>query len=311
MAEIEQLIQQVEAKLSSSDTDILECLKKARIIAKHYNDLTILKWINDELVGYKSEEGFPDYRRIHVSLYRTKVEVNRLMGYRRTSKEIIESTPYAITDNLREIVKNSEKEVLDYTFYSNGNQVPMMIRGSDLKSIVMQVVLKLMDYIQDKSVNISKIPHETTIMKLLNKFHLVATQLEQRYNNRGSLIVNDEYDTQDLLRSLLNLFFDSVQKEEYGSQYAGKRSRIDFYLRFEKIGIEAKKIRDKKHAKDVIEEIIIDKEYYSNHTDVNELYFFVYDPEFLITERIDFVKDLEKNKPNQFKILKVIIKPEF
>lgn len=41
MAEIEQLIKQVEEKLSSSDTDILECLKKARIIAKYYNDLNI------------------------------------------------------------------------------------------------------------------------------------------------------------------------------------------------------------------------------------------------------------------------------
>ena len=200
---------------------------------------------------------------------------------------------------------------MEYTFFANGNQVPMMISGSDLKSIVMQVTLKLMDYVQEKSLNFSKIPYETTIMKIFNKFHLVATQLGQRYNNRDSLTIKDEYDTQDLLRSLLSLFFDSVQKEEYGSQYAGKRSRIDFYLRFEKIGVEVKKIRDKNHAKDVIEEIILDKEYYSNHTNINELYFFLYDPEFLITERIDFVKDLEKNIPKQFKILKVIIKPGF
>ena len=41
MAEIEQLIKQVEEKLSSSDRDILECLKKARIIAMYYNDLNI------------------------------------------------------------------------------------------------------------------------------------------------------------------------------------------------------------------------------------------------------------------------------
>jgi len=32
---------------------------------------------------------------------------------------------------------------------------------------------------------------------------------------------------------------------------------------------------------------------------------------FLSTKRIDFAEDLEKNKTNQFKILKAIIKPEF
>ncbi|KKL10856.1 hypothetical protein LCGC14_2551650 [marine sediment metagenome] len=147
-------------------------------------------------------------------------------------------------------------------------------------------------------------------MKIFNRFHRVAKHLEKRYDERETIIVKDEYDTQDLLRGLLSIEFDSIQTEEYGPRFAGKRPRIDFFLRLEYIGIEVKKVRDKNHANKLNEEIIIDKEYYSNNPNITQLYFFIYDPDALLLDREDFIEDLEKNKSDQFQYLKIVIKPD-
>jgi hypothetical protein len=50
------------------------------------------------------------------------------------------------------------------------------------------------------------------IVKLINSFHIIARQLINRYDKRDSLIINDEYDVQDLLNSLLHIEFDDVGK---------------------------------------------------------------------------------------------------
>ena len=41
---------------------------------------------------------------------------------------------------------------------------------------------------------------------LLNRFHHVAMQLRDRYDDRETLDVSDEYDVQDLLHALLNIY---------------------------------------------------------------------------------------------------------
>ena len=309
MERIEKIISNLEEKLLSSETDVIECLKNARIVAMYYNDTNILDWINNELLGYSVNENFPNYRRIPATLYQSVIEVNQLAGYRRRFRKYIGSTDTSYSFNIAEVIKQSENDSIDYELPVNGKTAKFSVRGSDLKNIIMQVNLKLADYIQGKLENISKSPYETTVMHIFNKFHLIAKQLEKRYENRETIIIKDEYDVQDLLRAILYLHFDSVHEEEYNPQYAGKRSRIDFLLRFEHVGIEAKKIRDHKHAKKVKEEIIYDKEYYSKNEKISDLYFFIYDPDFLITERYDLINDLEEHKLN-FKNLRIIIKPE-
>ncbi|GAG35296.1 unnamed protein product, partial [marine sediment metagenome] len=131
-----------------------------------------------------------------------------------------------------------------------------------------------------------------------------------RHDNRLKLVVNDEYDTQDLLNALLQLEFDIVKKEEYNPTFAGKNSRIDFFLRLENIGIEVKKVRDNTHAEKLNGEIIDDKAKYSNNKEIKELYFFIYDPNSYLLKREELITDLEKDKPKQFDKVKIIIKPE-
>lgn len=82
------------------------------------------------------------------------------------------------------------------------------------------------------------------ILKLLfERFHKVARQLRNRYNSRETLSIEDEYDTQDLLHSLLQLYFDDIRAEEWTPSYAGGCARMDFLLKNEKTVIEVKKTR--------------------------------------------------------------------
>ena len=81
------------------------------------------------------------------------------------------------------------------------------------------------------------------IKQICTRFHLVARQLRKRHDDRSTLDISDEYDVQDLLHSLLCLFFDDIRSEEGTPSYAGQSSRMDFLLKNESIVIEVKKTR--------------------------------------------------------------------
>ncbi len=117
------------------------------------------------------------------------------------------------------------------------------------------------------------------VRKLLLRFHAVVVQLRQRREGRPTLDVEDEYDVQDLLHALLLLEFDDVRREEWTPSYAGKSSRVDFLLKAEEIVIEVKKTRSGLGAKEVGDQLILDRERYSKMKGCRALLCFVYDPE--------------------------------
>lgn len=49
---------------------------------------------------------------------------------------------------------------------------------------------------------------DIALENLLNKFHQIVIQLRDRYDDRDTLDVSDEYDVQDLLHSLLKIYCD-------------------------------------------------------------------------------------------------------
>lgn len=82
------------------------------------------------------------------------------------------------------------------------------------------------------------------LYNLFSKFHRIAQTLRSRHDFRPTLIVNDEYDVQDLLRAILKEHFNDVREEDYVPSYAGSNSRVDFVLKNEKIVIETKMTND-------------------------------------------------------------------
>lgn len=152
------------------------------------------------------------------------------------------------------------------------------------------------------------IDHFKLVEQICTRFHLIAKQLRTRYNKQDSLIVEDEYDTQDLLHSLLHLYFDDIRPEEWTPSYAGGCSRVDFLLKEDQIIIEVKKTRKTLKAKDVGEQLIVDSQRYRTHSDCRKLLCFVYDPEGWISNPRGVENDLNKTEED-FQI-KVLIVPK-
>ena len=145
------------------------------------------------------------------------------------------------------------------------------------------------------------------IEDMCTRFHLLARQLRSRYNDRETLSIADEYDVQDLLHSILWLFFDDVRAEESTPSYAGKSSRMDFLLKNEQIVIEVKKTRKGLGAKEVGSQLIEDIARYKSHPDCTMLFCFVYDPEGLVANPRGIENDL--NTDDGPMPVRVIIRP--
>ncbi|KDN55525.1 PD-(D/E)XK nuclease domain-containing protein [Flavobacterium seoulense] len=137
-----------------------------------------------------------------------------------------------------------------------------------------------------------------SLLTILERFHLVVRQLRNRYDSRNTLDVNDEYDVQNLLHSLLILHFDDIRAEEWTPSYAGKSSRMDFLLKDYKIIIEVKKTRSNLRAKEVGSQLIEDIARYKTHPDCETLICFVYDPEGLVGNPRGLENDLSSDDNN-------------
>lgn len=131
---------------------------------------------------------------------------------------------------------------------------------------------------------------------IIIRFHTVATELRLRYQNRPTLDITDEYDVQDLVRSLLALFFDDIRPEEWTPSYAGKSSRVDFFLKPERFVVEVKKTRPNLREKEIGDQLIIDIERYRKMPDCRRLICFVYDPDYILRNPTGFQSDLSREE---------------
>lgn len=148
---------------------------------------------------------------------------------------------------------------------------------------------------------------EELLETIFDKFHRVARQLRTRYSGRDTLKIEDEYDVQDLLHALLVLHFADVRPEEWTPSYAGGSLRMDFLLKDYGIVIEVKKTRKSMTAKDLGEQLLIDREKYKVHPDCKKVYCFVYDPEGYLGNPVGIKRDLEQGQEDY---IKVFIRPE-
>lgn len=146
------------------------------------------------------------------------------------------------------------------------------------------------------------------IIGICDNFHKVVEQLKSRHDKRVTLDINDEYDVQYLLHSLLHLYFTDIRPEEGTPSSAAKCSRVDFLLKNENIVIEVKKTRDGLTAKKVSDELIADIHRYQSHQNCKTLICFVYDPDRRISNPRGVELDLMDRKYGDFDV-HVLIRP--
>jgi len=139
-------------------------------------------------------------------------------------------------------------------------------------------------------------PTIESIDLLAARFHRVARLLRQRHDGRATIEVRDEYDVQDLMHSLLALYFDDIRPEEWTPSYAGNSSRMDFLLKTQNIVIEVKMTRERLSNKELVDQLAIDILRYSAHPDCKTLVCFIYDPEERVKNPEGFMRDLNREK---------------
>ena len=155
----------------------------------------------------------------------------------------------------------------------------------------------------------NEIAPQKIIDLIFTRFHRIAAKLTKRHDNRPTLTITDEYDVQDLLHSLLSLYFDDIRPEEWTPSYAGSSSRMDFLLKDSKIVIEVKKTRKTLTDKKIGDELIIDIAHYQNHPDCALLICFVYDPERLLSNPKGLESDLVEGNKTEDLSVKIYIVP--
>jgi hypothetical protein len=145
------------------------------------------------------------------------------------------------------------------------------------------------------------------VERILNRFHIIAKQIESRHEKRSTLKIKDEYDVQDLLHALLLINFEDIRTEEWTPSYAGGSSRMDFLLKNDFIVIEVKKSRKGLEARELGDQLLIDIEKYKKHPSCRTLFCFVYDPEQRIKNPRGIESDLTRNDGDL--IIKTLITP--
>ena len=109
----------------------------------------------------------------------------------------------------------------------------------------------------------------------------------------ATLSIDSEYDIQDLLHSQLRPWIADIRPEEFTPSYAGSNTRMDFLLPAYSLVLETKRVRDKRHATKIGDELIIDIEHYRRHPKCDRLWCVVYDPLHLIPNPSGMIADLE------------------
>ncbi len=131
------------------------------------------------------------------------------------------------------------------------------------------------------------------VADLLNSFEAIYRRLQRRGRDRPPMDITDEYDVQYLLQALLATQFSDVRSEEAVGSIAGSNSRIDFFLKPQKIAIEVKATRANLADQELGEQLLQDLTRYKAHVGVKTLFCFVWDPEHHIRNATGLRNDLQ------------------
>ena len=176
---------------------------------------------------------------------------------------------------------------------------------SDLASFI--AILNAFNEIEQPSTSKNDIQN---LENIFYSFQKISNQLKRRYSKRETLIINDEYDVQDLLHSLLHLYFEDIRNEDWVPEYAGGKSRVDFLLKNEKMIIEVKMASENLQDKDIGDQLIIDVAHYKSHPDCKKIICFVFDPKICINNPTGLKNDLERLSENGGVEVRIFIQPQ-
>lgn len=146
------------------------------------------------------------------------------------------------------------------------------------------------------------------LIRILERFHVLALALSRRQRQRTPLKIADEYDVQDVLHAALTIDFEDVRAEEWTPSFAGAASRMDFLLKREETVVECKLTREGRADREIADELLIDIGRYQAHPDCKALVCFIYDPQGHIRNPTALRDDFSGRSTEAFRV-RVVITP--
>lgn len=191
---------------------------------------------------------------------------------------------------LREVLPDNQQKPINQLDEKNSNHTSLARQWQGQLKAASESIEQGIIILEDSSVETV----DEVIERILESFPEVVDSINRRHNGRPGFVVEDEYDVQDLLKSVCIAFFDDVRDEEAVPSFAGKNSRVDLFLKDESRFIEVKMTRDGLKDKKLGEELSVDIPQYKEHPGCERLYCFVYDPGRFIKNPKGLARDLEK-----------------
>lgn len=125
--------------------------------------------------------------------------------------------------------------------------------------------------------------NDEIIETILNRFHKVVVELGEL-----NLKIQKESDVKKLLKALLGTYYENIKAEEPVESYANIGSQIDLYIKDINYGIEIKLAKNSIQQRQIVEQINDDIQKYQKLPNCEKIYFFIYNPEFLIKNHASF-----------------------
>jgi hypothetical protein len=178
----------------------------------------------------------------------------------------------------------------------------------DIKSLIASAITRVERHPQAlKTAAINTPKDQGAIVRIAERLHLVVCQLRDRREDRPTLNVADEYDVQDLVHALLQLYFDDIKPEERTPSHAGASAQMDFLLREIETVVETKMTRPKLSDKQVGDQLILDIARYKEHPECRTLFCLVYDPGKHIKNPRGLENDLNKHSDDRMTVRTMIV----
>lgn len=126
--------------------------------------------------------------------------------------------------------------------------------------------------------NLEQVDTTSLIIRIIDNFRVGAKLLAERSHGRPPLLIENEYDVQDLLFVCIRSLFNDARTEEWTPKHANTSKRVDIVIPSAGVLVEVKYVRNTPHSKSVSDEIKIDIESYHNHPSCKTLLVLIYDP---------------------------------
>lgn len=147
------------------------------------------------------------------------------------------------------------------------------------------VDLFLLEEIEKKLLSYSKITYQDKsayelVCNILNNFSNAILRItKNRRKGHLEFSINDEYDVQDILYTILKAIFPKLKPEEPTPSVGISYNKIDFILEDEGILIETKMLKETdKDERKITDELKVDIQSYYKKEKIKNLICFVYDP---------------------------------